>query len=40
MDVNWRKIVVDIVKYAIGAILGGLGVGLSGCSIVPVCQML
>lgn len=32
------KIAFDILKYAIGAILGGLGVGLTGCSCVPVFQ--
>lgn len=31
-----KKIAFDIVKYAIGAILGGIGVAASGCSFVPV----
>lgn len=36
MNKMWKNIVFDIVKYAVGAILGGLGVAVSGCSIVPV----
>lgn len=36
-SVNWKKIVFEIVKFAVGAILGGLGVvTFDGCVCVPV----
>lgn len=36
MKETWKKIALDIIKYAVGAILGGIGVAASGCSFVPV----
>lgn len=35
MSVKWRKILFDCLKYVVAAVLGGLGVGLSGCVCVP-----
>lgn len=33
---NWKKIIFDILKYALGAVLGGVGVAASGCASIPV----
>lgn len=33
---KWFKILADIASYAIAAILGGIGVAVSGCACVPV----
>lgn len=35
-SVNWKKIIFEILKYALGAVLGGVGVAASGCASVPV----
>lgn len=35
-SVNWKKITVEILKYALGVILGAIGVTASGCASVPV----
>lgn len=34
MSAVWKKVIGDIIKFAVGAILGALGFGsLSGCMI-------
>lgn len=35
MSDKWRKVVFDVLKYAVGAILGAAGFSLSGCACVP-----
>lgn len=36
MNTKWRKVAFDILKYAVGAIFGALGLSLTGCSSVPM----
>ena len=35
MSANWKKVLIDILKYAVGAIIGAVGVTASGCACVP-----
>lgn len=35
MNVNWKKVFIEIAKYAVSAILGALGFAVSGCVLVP-----
>lgn len=35
MSAKWKSVIFDIIKYAIGAILGAVGVTASGCACVP-----
>ena len=33
---KWKKVIFDIVKYALGAVLGAAGFSLTGCASIPV----
>lgn len=33
---KWMAILKDILKYAVGAIVGGISTAISGCAVVPV----
>lgn len=33
---RWIKVLKDIGKYAVGAILGAVGLTVTGCALVPV----
>lgn len=35
-SVKWKRIGFEIFKYALGVILGALGVTVSGCASVPM----
>lgn len=40
MSEKWKKVCFEIVKYALGAILGAVGMTTaSGCSCVPVITL-
>lgn len=36
MSEKWKKVGFEILKYAVGAILGALGLSVSGCISLPV----
>lgn len=36
MNEKWKKVAGDIIKYALGAILGALGFSSIGCVAVPL----
>lgn len=36
MSEKWQKVVKEILKYAVGAILGAIGLGVSGCTFIPI----
>lgn len=33
---NWKKLLADVLKYALAAICGALGITVTGCALVPV----
>ena len=35
MNEKWKKVALEILKYAIGAILGALGLTATGCVAFP-----
>lgn len=35
MSDKWKKILLEVLKYSLGAVLGGLGITLTGCACVP-----
>lgn len=36
MSEKWQKVLIDILKYAVGAIIGAIGVSASGCVCLPL----
>lgn len=35
MSIKWKKVLFDVLKYALAAILGALGVSSTGCTCIP-----
>lgn len=36
MSDKWRKVLIEILKYSISAILGAAGFSLAGCAFIPI----
>lgn len=35
MSKKWQNVLIDILKYAVGAIIGAIGISASGCVCFP-----
>lgn len=36
MSSKWKSVLISILKFAIGAVCGAMGITLTGCSSIPV----
>ncbi len=36
MSAKWKSVLISILKFAIGAVCGAMGISLTGCASVPV----